>query len=111
MLRFGHQQRLQLRVAVLLDDEHMLVLLEELPHLLAERERADAAVVGVDALGRQPVERLRRSAASQLPTATTPTAAPLRERRITGSGTSLAAVCHFFASRSTTCWYSAASSV
>ena len=32
----------------------------------------------------------------------TPTAAPLRERRITGSGTSLAAVCHFLANRSTT---------
>ncbi len=61
MLRLGQQQRLQLRVAVLLDDEHVLVLLEELPHLLAERERADAAVVGMDALGGQPVERLRRS--------------------------------------------------
>ena len=35
----------------------LLVLLEELPHLLAERERADAAVVGVDALRGQPVER------------------------------------------------------
>ena len=49
---------LQLRVAVLLDDEDALVLLEELVDLLAERERSDAAVVDVDAALGEPVERL-----------------------------------------------------
>ena len=37
------EQRTHLRVAVLLDDEHQLLLLEEFLHVLAERERAQRA--------------------------------------------------------------------
>ena len=37
-----HQQAAQLRIAVLLDDEVDVVLVEELPHLVAEREAAHA---------------------------------------------------------------------
>ena len=43
----------QLRVAVLFDDEHLVVLLDELLHLGAEREGADAQRVEGDAVGGQ----------------------------------------------------------
>ena len=39
---FVDQQRAQLRVAVLLDDEHALVRGDEFPHAVGERERAHA---------------------------------------------------------------------
>src|SRR5262245_47781469 len=43
------QERTQLRIAVLLDDENDLVLVEELRDLAAEREGADAHVVDAHA--------------------------------------------------------------
>src|SRR6187455_1896961 len=52
------EQALELRVAVLLDHEDPLVLLDELGHLVAERVSAYPAVVDLDAARREPVERL-----------------------------------------------------
>ena len=53
------QERAQLRVAVLLDEEDLLVLEDEIHHLVAEREAAHPHRVEMDALGVR-----RRSSAS-----------------------------------------------
>src|ERR1044071_5307762 len=58
MIGLERDQAAELRIAVLLDDEDAIMLLEELHDLLAERERADAAVVDVDPLVGQLVEPL-----------------------------------------------------
>ena len=52
------QQRAQLRVAILLDDEIELMRLEKLLDFLAERKAAHAHVVDLDALSRQAQLRL-----------------------------------------------------
>ena len=57
--RVVHEQRLQLRVAVLLDHENLRVRLHEIEDLVLERERAQAQGVHVDPLPRERVERLR----------------------------------------------------
>src|SRR4051794_27535633 len=56
--KLDREQALELRVAILLDDENPLVLLNELGHLVSERVGAYAAVVDVDAARGEPVERL-----------------------------------------------------
>ena len=60
--RLEREQRAHLRVAVLLDHEHQLLLLEEFLHFVAERERAQAHVVSLDAVVRKDVERLAHRA-------------------------------------------------
>ncbi len=55
---FVDHQLLQLRVAVLLDHEHLVVRVDELQHVFAERKGADAQRVQVHALPFQAVQRL-----------------------------------------------------
>src|SRR5258708_20609920 len=56
--RFGDEQRLELRIAVLLDDEIGRVLVDERLDALVERESANPHVVGEDALLAERVHRL-----------------------------------------------------
>ena len=56
--RIEHQQSTQLCVAILLDDVDDVVLVNELPDRIAERECPHAAVVQRHLLSLQPVERL-----------------------------------------------------
>src|SRR5690606_3596448 len=53
-----HDEALQLRVAVLLDDEQPLVLREEILDRTPEREAADTAVGQVEPALGQPIDRL-----------------------------------------------------
>ena len=69
------QQRAQLRVAVLLDDELQLVRVEKLLHLLAEREAAHPHVVEPDAL-RAEARRSPRAPAVAAPSVTMPDSLP-----------------------------------
>jgi hypothetical protein len=56
--RLERQQRAQLRIAILLDDEQQPVIGQELLDFLAEREGAHAHVVHLHAARMQDVERL-----------------------------------------------------
>ena len=78
----------QLRVAVLLDDEDALVRGEERLDALAEREAADAHVVGDDAALAPARPTASRTAGSQPPSEMMPNVAPVCVR-ITGAGTRL----------------------
>src|SRR5579863_7070192 len=57
-LQFVHQQRAQLAVAVLLDHEHLVVLGDELPHVIVEREATHAQQIEMDTVFREPLLRL-----------------------------------------------------
>ena len=57
-VEFVDQHRVHLRVAVLLDHEHLLVRRDELGHRVREREGAQAQRVQVHALGLEHVECL-----------------------------------------------------
>ena len=56
-INIEQHQRAQLGIPILLDDEHDFVLLDEIPHRLAERKSPHPAVVQVNFLLGQPVTR------------------------------------------------------
>src|SRR5579883_2111867 len=64
---FQQQQRFHLRIAVLLDDEVELVIVEELLHAFREGKRADPHKIGGNTARIQNVQRLadRRVASAQ----------------------------------------------
>ena len=61
LLAFGlqHEQRAQLRVAVLLDDEHVLVRGDEIGDRVVERECADPQPVEMDEIARRAMSEIR----------------------------------------------------
>ena len=101
------QQRAQLRVAILLDDEVQSgARARKLLHFLAEREAAHAHVVELHALRAEARDGLAHGAVA----AAERDDAERRCRRSPRSppcGTSFVAVIHFLRSRSSTTWYSA----
>ena len=78
---------LQLRVAVLLDDEHVIVRGDELGDRVGERKRAHAHLVEVDALPSRARRATRPSPRRSSRTRSTPARVGCAARSITGAGT------------------------